>query len=33
LVVAPAGEFLSQESIDPLLNRFGDFATYKSIRY
>lgn len=33
LVVALAGEFTFIGSLDQLLDRFGDFATYKSIQY
>jgi hypothetical protein len=33
LVVALAGEFIFTEPIDRLLDRLGDFATYKSILY
>lgn len=33
LVAALAGEFVSAEPIDRLLDRFGDFASYKSIPY
>ena len=33
LVAALAGEFVSAEPLDRLLDRFGDFASYKSIQY
>src|SRR5690242_12733945 len=33
LLAALAGEFASNETIDLLLDRFGDFARYKSIQY
>src|SRR5215475_4053490 len=33
LVAALAGEFLSTQPLDRLLDRFGDFASYKSIQY
>src|SRR5260221_12545667 len=33
MVAALAGEFVSAEPIDRLLDRFGDFTSYKSIQY
>jgi hypothetical protein len=33
LVAALAGEFVSAEPLDRLLDRFGDFSSYKSIQY
>jgi hypothetical protein len=33
LLAALAGEFVSREPLDRLLDRFGDFASYKSIQY
>src|ERR1700736_4093112 len=33
LLAARAGEFVSREPLDRLLDRFGDFASYKSIQY
>jgi len=33
LVAALAGEFVSTEPLDRLLDRFGDFSSYKSIQY
>src|SRR5438309_3470869 len=33
LMAALAGEFVSVEPLDRLLDRFGDFTSYKSIQY